>query len=329
MKRREFVAGLAGATAWTLVARGQQQTERIRRIGVLMSTSPGDAEGQARLAAFLQSLQSLGWAESHNVRIEIRWAAGNLADTRKYAAELLAHGLEVILASGGSVVGPLLEATRTVPVVFTQTPDPVGAGFVASLARPGGNATGFTQVEYGIGAQWLGLLKELAPHVVRAAVLRDPAIPEGSGQFGAMQSVAPSFGVELRPIGVRDAGEIERDLMEFARSPNAGVIVTSSGLGNVHRELITGLAARHRLPAVYPIRSFVSGGGLMSYGADSIEPHRRAASYVNRILKGEAPAEMPVQAPTKYDLVINLKAAKALGLGVPTALLARADEVIE
>jgi putative ABC transport system substrate-binding protein len=329
MKRREFVAGLAGATAWTLVARGQQQTERIRRIGVLMSTSPGDAEGQARLAAFLQSLQSLGWAENRNLRIEIRWAAGNLADTRKYAAELLAHSVEVFLASGGSVVGPLLEATRTVPVVFTQTPDPVGAGFVASLARPGGNATGFTQVEYGIGAQWLGLLKELAPHVVRAAVLRDPAIPEGSGQFGAMQSVAPSFGVELRPIGVRDAGEIERDLMEFARSPNAGVIVTSSGLGNVHRELITGLAARHRLPAVYPIRSFVSGGGLMSYGADSIEPHRRAASYVNRILKGEAPAEMPVQAPTKYDLVINLKAAKALGLGVPTALLARADEVIE
>jgi putative ABC transport system substrate-binding protein len=301
----------------------------MRRIGVLMSTSTGDAEGQARLAAFLQGLQSLGWAENRNLRIEIRWAAGNLADTRKYAAELLAHSVEVFLASGGSVVGPLLEATRTVPVVFTQTPDPVGAGFVASLARPGGNATGFTQVEYGIGAQWLGLLKELAPLVVRAAVLRDPAIPEGSGQFGAMQSVAPSFGVELRPIGVRDAGEIERDLIEFARASNAGLIVTSSGLGNVHRELITGLAARHRLPAVYPIRSFVFGGGLMSYGAESIEPHRRAASYIDRILKGEAPAEMPVQAPTKYDLVINLKTARALGLGVPTALLARADEVIE
>jgi putative ABC transport system substrate-binding protein len=294
-----------------------------------MSTGTGDAEGQARRAAFVQGLQSLGWAESHNVRIETRWAGGNLADTRKSALELLALDVEVFLASGGSVVGPLLEATRTVPVVFTQTPDPVAAGFVASLGRPRSNATGFTQVEYGIGAQWLGLLKELAPDVVRAVVLRDPAIPEGSGQFGAMQSVAPSLGVELRPIGVRDAGEIERDLLEFARSPNAGLIVTSSGLGNVHRELITGLAARHRLPAVYPIRSFVSGGGLMSYGADSIEPHRRAAGYVDRILKGEKPADMPVQTPIKFELLINLRTANALGLTIPPSLLARADEVIE
>ena len=240
--------------------------------------------------------------------------AGNVDDIRKYAAELVALAPEVILASGGSVVGPLLQVTRTVPVVFTQTPDPVAAGFVASLARPGGNATGFTQVEYGMGAKWLELLKEIVPRMTRAAVLRDPAIPEGIGQFAVIQSVAPSFGVEVSPVDIRDAGEIERAVTAFARSSNGGLIVTSSGLANVHRELIIKLAAQHRLPAVYSYRFFVTGGGLISYGADSIDPHRRAAGYVDRILKGEKPADLPVQAPTKYELVINLKTAKALGL---------------
>ena len=273
-----------------------------------------DPEGQARIAAFLQGLQELGWTDGRNVRIDTRWGAGDADRNRRYAAELVALAPDVILASGGTVVGPLLQATRTVPIVFTQTPDPVGAGFVESLARPGGNATGFTLFEYGISGKWLELLKEIAPRVTRAAVLRDPAIPQGIGQLGAIQSVAPSFGVELSPVDVRDAGEIERAVTAFARGSNGGLIVTASGLAIVHRELIITLAARHKLPAVYSSRFFVTGGGLISYGPDSIDPHRRAAGYVDRILKGEKPADLPVQAPTKYELVINLKTAKALGL---------------
>jgi putative ABC transport system substrate-binding protein len=329
MRRREFITALGGAAvAWPIAARAQEN-ERMRRIGALMSTRAGDPLGDARLAAFLQGFQSLGWADGRNVRIDIRWTAGNADDIRKFAAELVALSPEVILASGGSVVGPLLQATRTVPVVFTQTPDPVAAGFVASLARPGGNATGFTQVEYGTGAKWLELLKEIAPRVARAAVLRDPAIPEGIGQFAVIQSVAPSFGIEVSPVDIRDAGEIERAVKEFARSANGGLIVTSSGLANVHRNLIVGLAAKLQLPAIYSFGFFVSAGGLISYGSDSIDPHRSAAGYVDRILKGEKPADLPVQAPTKYEMVINLKTAKALGLEVPPTLLTRADEVIE
>jgi ABC-type uncharacterized transport system substrate-binding protein len=329
MRRREFITLLGGAAAaWPLAARAQQ-SDRMRRVGVLMSVAANDPEGQARLAAFLQGLQEFGWSVGRNVRIDIRWSAGNIEDIRKYATELVALASEIILASGGSVVGPLLQVTRTVPVVFTQTPDPVAAGFVASLARPGGNATGFTQVEYGTGAKWLELLKEIMPRVTRAAVLRDPAIPEGIGQFAVIQSVAPSFGVEVSPVDIRDAGDIQRAVMAFARSSNGGLIVTSSGLANVHRELIIKVAAQHRLPAVYSNRVFVTGGGLISYGADSIDPHRLAAGYVDRILKGEKPADLPVQAPTKYELVINLKTAKVLGLEVPPTLLARADEVIE
>ena len=332
MRRREVIALIGGAAAplvsWPLSARAQQ-AERIRRIGVLMSTRAGDPEGETRLAAFLQGLQEFGWAVGRNVRIELRWTAGNADDIRIYAAELVGLAPDVMLASGGSVVGPLLQVTRTVPVVFTQTPDPVAAGFVASLARPAGNATGFTQVEYGTGAKWLELLKEIAPRVTRAAVLRDPAIPEGIGQFAVIQSVAPSLRMEVSPIDIRDASEIERALKEFARSADGGLIVTSSGLANVHRQLILTLAARHRLPAVYSNRVFVTGGGLISYGADSIDPHRLAAGYVDRILRGEKPADLPVQAPVKYELVISLKTAKALGLDVPPTLLARADEVIE
>ena len=301
----------------------------MRRIGVLMNLGSDDAEGQARNAAFLQGLQELGLTVGRNVRIEYRWGAGDAELFRRYASELVALAPDVILAVGGAVVPPLLQATRTVPIVFTGTPDPVGAGFVESLARPGGNATGFTIFEYGISGKWLELLKEIAPHVTRAAVIRDPAIAAGLGLWGAIQSVAPSLGVELRPLGVRDAGEIERVVTAFARSSNGGLIVTGSTLATVHRELITTLAARYRLPAVYPQRSFVTVGGLISYGPDSIDPYRQAAGYVDRILKGEKPAELPVQAPTKYELVINLKTAKALGLEIPPTLLARANEVIE
>jgi putative ABC transport system substrate-binding protein len=326
--RREFITLLTGAAAWPMAARAQQP-ERMRRIGVLMSTRAGDPEGEARRAAFLHGLQELGWTVGRDVRIDIRWSAGNARDIRKYAAELVTLAPDVILASGGSVVGPLVQATRTVPVVFTQTPDPVAAGFVASLARPGGNATGFTQIEYGTGAKWVELLKEIAPRVTRAAVLRDPAIPEGIGQFAVIQSAAPSLRVEVSPVDIREAGEIERTVTEFARSANGGLIVTSSGLANVHRSVILRLAVQHRLPAVYSNRVFVTDGGLISFGADSIDPHRLAAGYIDRILKGEKPADLPVQAPVKYELAINLKTAKALGLEVPPTLLARADEVIE
>jgi putative ABC transport system substrate-binding protein len=330
MKRREFITLLGGAAAaWPFSARAQQ-VERVRRIGVAMSTAEDDAESKARIAAFLQGLQQLGWADGHNVRIDTRWWGASDADAnRRYAAELVALAPDVILASGGSVMGALLQATRTVPIVFTLTVDPVGAGYVASLVRPGGNATGFTSYEYSLSGKWLELLKEIAPGTTRAAVLRDPTIPQGIGLFGAIQAVAPSFGVEVSPIDVGDAPEIERGVTAFARSANGGLIVSGSGLAAVHRNLIITLAARHKLPAIYTERSFVAAGGLISYGPDPIDPHRRAADYVDRILKGEKPADLPVQAPTKYVLAINLKTAKALGLDVPPSLLASADEVIE
>ena len=327
--RREFLTLLASAVAACPRSVGAQQAGEVRRIGVLMSTGADDPEGQSRLAAFMQGLQEFNWAVGRNVQIDIRWTASNAANTRKHAAELVALAPDVILVSGGSLVGPLLQQTRTVPVVFTLTPDPVGAGFVSSLARPGGNATGFTSTEYGMSAKWLELLKEIAPRVTRAAVLRDPAIAQGIGQFAVMQSAAPPLGVELSPVSVRDAPEIERAITEFARAPNGGMIVPASGAALLHRDLIISLAVRHKLPAVYFLRIFVRGGGLISYGADSIDPHRRAASYVDRILRGEKPADLPVQNPTKYELVINLKTAKALDLTVSPMLLGRPDEVIE
>jgi putative ABC transport system substrate-binding protein len=301
----------------------------MRRIGVLMNLPSDDPEGMARLAAFLQGLQELGWIVGRNVRIDYRWGTGDADRTRGYAAELVALEPDVILSSGTPSIGALQQATRTVPIVFAQVPDPVGAGFIETLARPGGNITGFGAFEYGTSGKWLELLKELAPHVTRAVVLRDPALGLGTGQLAAIQAVAPPLGVELTPIGVRDAAEIERGITAFARSPNGGMIVTASTPALIHRELITKLAARHRLPAVYSFRYFVTVGGLISYGLDSVDPFRRAASYVDRILKGEKPGDLPVQAPTRYELVINLKTAKALGLTVPDSLLARADEVIE
>jgi ABC-type uncharacterized transport system substrate-binding protein len=329
MRRREFIGLLGSAVAaWPLAAHAQQG-EAIRRIGILMSLAADDPEGKARFTAFQQRLQQLGWVEGRNVRIETRWAGGKIGDARKYAAELIAFTPDVILASGGAIVGPLLEVTRTVPIVFTQTPDPVAAGFVASLASPGGNATGFTQVEYGIAAKWLELLKEIAPSVTRVAILRDPAVPEGIGQFTVIQSAAPSLKLDVSPVDIRSASEIERALTEFARASNGGLILTSSALANVHRDLIIRLAAKLRLPAVYSFRFFAIAGGLAAYGSDSIDPHRRAAGYVDRILKGEKPADLPVQAPTKYELAINLKTARALGLTISPSLLTRADEVIE
>jgi putative tryptophan/tyrosine transport system substrate-binding protein len=328
MKRREFITLLGTAASWPLAAQAQQ-SERKRRVGVLMGLAADDAEAQDRIVAFEQGLQQSGWTNGRNLQIDYRRGAGDTDSTRRYADELVALASDVILASGGTVVGALLQATRTVPIVFTQTPDPVAAGFVASLARPGGNATGFTTSEYGTSGKWLELLKEIAPGVTRAAVLRDPTIPSGIGQFASIQSVAPSFGVELSPLDVRDASEIERDVTAFAGGSNRGLIVTSSGLAAVHRQLIIKLAARYRLPAVYSYRYFTTSGGLISYGPDPIDQYRRAAGYVDRILKGEKPADLPVQAPTKYELAINLKTAKVLGLTVPPSLLARADEVIE
>jgi putative tryptophan/tyrosine transport system substrate-binding protein len=333
MRRRELMTLIGGAAASAMLrppAARAQQPERMRRIAMLMHLAADDLEGQARIAAFLQGLQEWRWAVGRNVRIDYRWAAGDAERIRRYAAELVALAPDAILAAGGAVVAPLLQATRTVPIVFVQTPDPVGAGFVASLARPGGNATGFAIFEFGISGKWLELLKEIAPRVTRAAVLRDLALAAGSGQLGAIQSVAPSFGVELSPIDVRGSDEIEHAITAFARSStNSGLIVTGSALATVHRDLIVALAARHRLPAVYPVRVFATGGGLISYGPDSIDPYRQAAGYVDRILRGEKPADLPVQTPTKYELVINLKTAKALGLDVPPTLLTRGDEVIE
>ena len=326
--RRKFIALIGGAAAWPLAARAQQG-EPMRRIGALMSTAADDPEGQARIAAFQQGLQQFGWTIGRNVRIDSRWPAGDAERIRRYAAELVALAPDVILATGSAAAAPLLQATRTVPVVFVIVPDPVGAGFVNSLARPGGNATGFIQFEYGISGKWLELLKQIAPGVTRAAILRDPAISAGIGQFGAIQAVAPSLGVEASPINVRAADEIERAVADFARAPNGGLIITGSALAIFHRHLIIALAAKHRLPAVYFQRTLVADGGLISYGADVLDQYRRAASYVARILKGEKPADRPVQAPTKYELVINLKTAKALGLELPASVLARADEVIE
>ncbi|MGA8396985.1 MAG: ABC transporter substrate-binding protein, partial [Pseudolabrys sp.] len=317
------------ASAWPLAARAQQG-EQMRRIGVLTSgAAADDPDGQVRSAAFVQGLQQLGWTDGRNIRIDYRWGAGDADNMRKYAAELVALAPDVILASGTASVAPLLQATRTVPIVFVQVTDPVGAGFVDSLAHPGGNATGFLLFEYAISAKWLELLKEIAPRVSRAGVIRDPAQTAGTGQFGVIQSVAPSLGMDVSAINLRDAPEIERGIAAFARSANGGLILTSSALSVVHRDLIVTLAARHKLPAVYYRRQFVTGGGLISYGPDVAEQNRRAAGYVDRILKGEKPADLPVQAPTKYELLVNLKTAKALGLTVPTSLLARADEVIE
>ena len=324
MKRRDFITLLGGAVAWPFAAHAQQG-DRMRRIGVLMYLPADDAEGQARLAALTQALERLGWSDGRNLRIDTRWA--NADDIRRHAAELAALAPDVLLAgTGTATVAPLLEATRTVPIVFVSVIDPVGAGFVASLAQPGGNATGFTIYEYGMSGKWLELLKEIAPRVTRVAVLRDPAVASGIGQFGAVQAVAPSLGVELSPVDVRDAGEI---VTAFARGSNGGLIVTGTALAFVHRDLIISLASRHRLPTVYWNRRFVPVGGLISYGPDTIDPFRRAAGYVDRILKVEKPADLPVQAPTKYELVINVKTAKALGLDVPETVLARADEVIE
>ena len=329
MRRREFVAVFGGAVAAWPLAAPAQQPEPIRRVGVLMSTAEDDTESKARIAAFLHGLQQSGWTEGRNVRIDIRWPAGDADRIRRYAAELVALAPDAILATGSATLGPLLQTTRDVPIVFVIVPDPVGAGFVESLARPGGNATGFLMFEYGITGKWVELLKQIAPGVTRVAVIRDPAITAGIGQFGAIQAVAPSLGVEVSPVNVRDAGEIEHAVTAFAGSSNGGLIVTASALAVVHRDLIVTLAAKHRLPAVYFDRFFVVTGGLVSYGPDFVDQYRRAAGYVDRILKGEKPAELPVQAPTKFALVINLKTAKALGVAMPPTLVATADEVIE
>ena len=328
VRRREFITLLGrAAAAWPLAARAQQG-ERMRRIGVLLSTGEGNPQRQAQLAALVQRLTELGWADGRNARLDVRWTAGSVDAARKYAAELVALAPDIIVTDTSFDVAAVQQATRTVPIVFGGVIDPVGAGLVDSLARPGGNTTGFTAFEYAIGAKWLELLKEVAPHVTRAAVLRDATIAAGIGQFAAIQATAP-FGIELRAVGVRDRGEIERAITAFARSSNGGLIVTGSPLTLVHRDLIITLAARHRLPAVYPFRYFATSGGLISYGPDTVDPFRRAAGYVDRILKGEKPADLPVQAPTKYELVVNLKTAKALGLEIPSSVLARADEVIE
>jgi putative tryptophan/tyrosine transport system substrate-binding protein len=328
MRRREFIMLLGGSVAaWPLVA-WAQQPERMRHIGVLIGNAADDAESQARTEAFAQGLAQLGWVDGRNVRIDTRWATAD--DIRRHAAELAELAPDVILAATGTLtVAPLLQATRTLPIVFVLVIDPVGAGFVASLARPGGNATGFTIFEYGMSGKWLELLKEIAPGVTRAAVLRDPAIASGIGQFAAVQAVAPSLGVELSPVDVRDAPEIERAVAAFARSGNGGMIVTASALATRHRELIIKLAARYKLPAIYAGHWFVTDGGLLSYGPDYVAQFRQAAGYVDRVLKGEKPADLPVQSATKYETVINLKTAKTLGLDVPAPLLARADVVIE
>jgi putative ABC transport system substrate-binding protein len=327
--RRQFISALGGAAAtWPLAARAQQG-ESMRRIGVLTNLATGDPEDQTRNAAFLQGLQQLGWTVGRNVRIDYRWGAGDADRNRRNVTELAALAPDVILVTGTPVLGPLLQATRTIPIVFMQVPDPVGAGYVESLSRPGGNATGFSTIDYGTSGKWLELLKEIAPNMTRVAVLRDDTSSAGIGQWAGIQARASSLGVDLRPVGMSDITKVERTIDAFARDPNGGLIVTESGPAIVHREQIIALAAHNRLPAVYGQRFFVTGGGLISYGHDTIEPYRRAAGYVDRILKGEKPADLPVQAPTKYQLVINLKTAKALGLTIPPTLLARADEVIE
>jgi len=328
MRRREFITLLCGAAVWPRAARAQQP-ERMRRIGILLAATADDAEFQAWVGAFLQALALLGWTIGRNVRIDTHWATANANEIRRHAAELAALAPDVILAHGATTVGPLLQATRTVPIVFPIATDPVAAGFVESLARPGGNATGFMSTEYSMSAKWLELLKQTVPSVTRAAVLRDTTQGSGTSQFASIQSVAPSLGVEVNPVNMRDAGEIERAIAAFARSPGGGLILTAGAAGTRHRNLIIALAARHKLPAVYYARYYAAGGGLMSYGPDFIDQYQSAAGYVDRILKGEKPADLPVQAPNKYELVINLKTAKALGLAIPPAVLARANEVIE
>jgi ABC-type uncharacterized transport system substrate-binding protein len=333
MKRREFITLLGGAVAftasWPRAARAQQPA-RMRRIGVLMSTSADDPESQLRYVAFVEGLRLAGWTAGHNAQIDSRWASGDIALIRKYTAELLALSPDVILTGGraASVVPEVQKTGRGIPVVFVQAVDPVGTGYIASLARPGGNATGFTQFEYTLSGKWLQLLREIAPGITRAAVLREPGTA-GIGQWAVIQAAASPLAVELSPVDTRDPAEIERAVAAFAREPNGGLIVAVSSAATVHRDLIIALAAKHRLPAIYPYRYFVAGGGLLSYGPDLIDQYRRAAGYVDRILKGEKPADLPVQQPTRYDLAVNLKTAKALGLDVPAALLARADEVIE
>jgi putative tryptophan/tyrosine transport system substrate-binding protein len=329
MKRRHFITLLgSAAAAWPLAARAQQ-AERVRRIGVLMNTTADDPEGQARIAALHQGLQERGWTLGRNARIDVRWGAFDADSSRHYATELVALAPEVIVASASAAMGALQQMRTVPPIVFVSIIDPVGAGFVERLARPGGNVTGFALFEYSLSAKWLELLKEIAPGVTRAAVLRDTTVGSGVGQYAIIQAMAPSFGVELRPIDLRNPGEIERGVVAFAREPNGGLIIVGAPPGAVHRDLIITLAARHRLPAVYPYPYFAHSGGLVSYGPDAVSHFRLAAGYVDRILKGEKPGDLPVQAPTKYELVINLKTAKALGIEVPPTLLARADEVIE
>jgi putative ABC transport system substrate-binding protein len=330
MMRREFITLVSGAAAWPLAARAEQG-ERVRRIGVLTVgvTAADDPDWRERNIAFVQALEQLGWIDGRNIRIDYRLGASDADNIRKYAAELVALAPDVILASGTASIEPLFRETRTIPIVFVQITDPVGAGYVDSLARPGGHVTGFTNFEYGLSAKWLELLKEIAPTLTRAAVLRDASNSSGTGQFGAIQSVAPSVGVEVSPINLRDGSEIERAVAAFARSSKGGLIVAASSLSVIHHKLIITLADRYKLPTVYYRRMYVADGGLISYGPDLIDQRRKAAGYVDRMLKGEKPADLPVQAPTKYELLINLKTAKALGLDVPPTLLARADEVIE
>src|SRR5262245_369958 len=328
MKRREFITLFGGAAAALPLSAGAQQRDRMRRIGVLMNFTADDPVSLGRVTAFVQGLQELGWTIGRNLQIDYRWGAGNAERYRTFAAELVALTPDILVTAGAPAVEALQRATRTVPIVFISVTDPVGGGLVASLARPGGHTTGFALPEYGLSGKWLELLKEIAPRVMRTAVLRDP-VAVGIGQFAAIQAVAPSLQVELSPVDVRDAGEIERAVTAFADRPNGALIVTAASFATIHRELIIGLARRHQLPAVYPFRYYIASGGLISYGPDVNDLYRRAASYVDRILKGESPAELPVQHPTKYQLAINLKTAKALGLTVPDTLLARADEVIE
>jgi putative ABC transport system substrate-binding protein len=329
MRRREFLSALGGAAAaWPMAARAQQG-ERMRRIAILLPGAADDSEFQTRLGAFLQELAQLGWSIGRNVQIDTRWSSTNAVNVRKHAAELVALAPDVILAEGAGAVGALLQLTRAVPIVFPVAGDPVAAGFVDTLARPGGNVTGFMTVEYSMGAKWLELLKQIAPGVTRVAVLRDPTVPTGIGQFGIIQAAAPSLKAEVSAINMRDPTELERAVAAFARTPNGGLIVTSGGLSNSFRSLIPALAAQHRLPAVYPYRFFVTAGGLISYGPDLVDQFRRGAGYVDRILRGEKPADLPVQTPNKFQLVVNLKTAKTLGLSVPMTLQASADEVIE
>jgi len=328
MKRRNFMSLLGGAAAWPFAARAQQP-EPMRRVGVLMQIAEGDAESKIQVAEFLRELRELGWVVGRNVKLDTRWAGGDSDRIRKYAAELVALAPDVVLASGGTVVGALQQASRTVPIVFVNVTDPVGRGYVASLAEPGGNATGFTSFEFGIGGKWLELLKQIAPGVARVAVLRDPVITAGMGYLAAIHALAPSFGVEVSPVDVRVKSDMERAIAAFARTPNGGLIVTPDPAAIAHREVIIALASQYRLPAIYPFRYFAAEGGLISYGPNAIEQFRRAASYADRILKGEKPGNLPVQAPTKFELAISLKTAKALDVAVPQMLVSRADELIE